>query len=132
MGNIVCKTTFPHRSSSVSWGSMKSTRILFCILIFLLSAAAESLHVTAVGWGSRCLRCGPHSVINSYITGIIGDKRYSLVQHIRYDTGDPGLQVGQDYPVVEINDKTVKVSVTDKQGKQQTKTLDVVTVERVN
>jgi hypothetical protein len=110
---------------------MKSTRILFCILIFLLSAAAESLHVTAVGWGSRCLRCGPHSVIDSYITGTIGDKRYTLVQHIPYGKGYP-LQVGQDYPVVEINDKTVRVSVTDKQGKQQTETLDVVTVERVN
>jgi len=34
--------------------------------------------------------------------------------------------------VVEINDKNLKVGVTDKQGKQQTPTLDVVTVEKVN
>ena len=111
---------------------MKSTGILFCILTFVLSAAAESLHVTAVGWGSRCLSCGPHSVIDSYITGTIGDKRYTLVQHIPYDTGHPVLQVGQDYPVIELNDKNVKVHVTDKRGKQQTETLDVVTVEKVN
>jgi len=98
----------------------------------LAQNAAQSLHVTAVGWGSRCLRCGPHALIDCHITGTIGDKRYTLVQHIPYDTGQPVLRVGQDYPVVEINDKNLKVGVTDKQGKQQTPKLEVVTVEKVN
>ena len=125
--NLECKTTLPQRSFTV-----KTIRILLCVLALVLPAAAQSLHVTAVGWGSRCLRCGPHPLIDCHITGTIGGKRYTLVQHIRYDTGQPVLQVGQDYPVVEINDKNLKVGVTDKQGKQQTPTLDVVTAEKVN
>jgi hypothetical protein len=38
----------------------------------------------------------------------------------------------KDYPVIEINDKTVKARLRDKQGKHQTDMLDVVTVEEEN
>jgi len=39
--------------------------------------------------------------------------------------------VGTDYPVVKATDKTVKVRVTDKKGRESTESLNVVTVEEV-
>jgi hypothetical protein len=105
---------------------MKPTRILLSILALVLSVAAE------VSLASRCLSCGPHSRVDIYITGTISDKRYTLRQQIRDDTGHPTLQLGQKYPVIEVNAENVKVKLRDKQGKEQPETLDVITVEDVN
>ena len=71
-----------------------------------------------------------HTAFNqNIITGRIGDRRYTLEQLASW--GFYHFEVGADYPVVSVDDKALKVSVTDKKGRESTERLNVIGVEEV-
>jgi hypothetical protein len=104
---------------------------LILLLVFTCSAfATDVLHITATHKATRDNeKTYRTSFDQNIITGTIGDKRYTLEQLATW--GVYHFEVGKDYPVVKASDKEVKVTVTNKKGKESTETLNVVTVEEV-
>jgi len=108
---------------------------LFLMLAFLATATIafgqDTLHVTAVHKATRDNEKTYQTAFNqNIITGTIGDRRYTFEQLASW--GFYHFEVGIDYPVVKATDKTVKVRVTDKKGREPTESLNVVTVEEIS
>ncbi len=108
---------------------MKSPILMFALLVTVAIAPAQGiLHITAVHKTTRDNEKTYQTAFNqNIITGIIGDRRYTFEQLASW--GFYHFEVGTDYPVVKSTDKTVKVRVTDKKGRESTESLNVVTVE---
>jgi hypothetical protein len=105
--------------------------LLLAALVFSCSAfAADVFHVTGTHKATRDNEKTYHTSFDqNIITGTIGDRRYTLEQLSAW--GAYHFEVGKDYPVVKATDRELKVSVTNKKGKQSTETLNVLTVEEV-
>ncbi|MFZ0915151.1 MAG: hypothetical protein WBQ76_15140 [Candidatus Korobacteraceae bacterium] len=100
--------------------------------ILLLSAvafAADTFHVTAIHRATETEKTYRTAFSQNLITGTVGNRRYTLEQLTSW--GFYRFQVGADYEVVKGNDKTLKLRVTDKKGRESTESLNVVTVEEV-
>lgn len=116
-----------HQAERRSW-VMRLVSWLSVLLLFVaVSAGAQSLHVTAV----RHLQpTDPAPVSRAFevfvVTGMIDGKTYSLQQMKSW--GTHLVQVGQDYPVLKLTDRTLDVTVTDKKGKAWKENLDVTGV----
>jgi hypothetical protein len=90
--------------------------------------AQESLHVTAIHKATRDDEKTYHTAFNqNIVTGIVGNRRYTLEQLASW--GSYHFEVGQNYDVVKADDKSLKLKVTDKKGRESTERLNVVTVE---
>ena len=105
---------------------------LFAMVVLLFSVAAfgEQMHVVSVHKATRDDEKTYHtSFSQNIIVATIGGKRYTLEQLASW--GFYHFEVGQDYEVVKADDKSVKVNVTDKKGRESTERLNVVTVEEL-
>lgn len=110
---------------------MKSPILMLAFLVTAaIAPAQDTLHVTAVHKATRDNEKTYQTSFNqNIITGTIGDRRYTFEQLASW--GFYHFEVGTDYTVVKATDKTVKVRVTDKKGRESTESLNVVTVEEV-
>jgi hypothetical protein len=107
---------------------MKS--ILLALLFSGISASAQDavLHITGAHKATRDREKTYQTGFNqNIITGTIGDRRYTMEQLAFW--GYYHFKVGEDYSVGKVNDKEVKVRVTDKKGKESTESLNIVTIE---
>jgi hypothetical protein len=80
-----------------------------------------TIHITGI-------RKDPDSNHN-IVMGVIGRNRYTLDEYRSW--GYYHFEVGQDYEVVKTSDKSIKVKVLDKKGKDSTQALEVVKIEEV-
>jgi hypothetical protein len=111
---------------------MRTARTLISGLLLSVAAfAADTFHVTAIHKATRDNEKTYSTGFNqNIITGTVGNRRYTLEQLASW--GFYHFEVGADYPVVKVNDKTLKVQVTNKKGKEATESLSVVTVEEAH
>jgi hypothetical protein len=103
--------------------------LLLALLLSACSASAqEALHITGMHKATRDNEKTYQTSFNqNIITGTIGERRYTMEQLASW--GFHHFEVGKDYPVVKVNDKEIKVRVTDKKGKESTESLNIMTVE---
>jgi hypothetical protein len=107
---------------------MKILALILLLLTALVASAQDSLHITSIHKATRDDEKTYSTAFNqNIINGTIGARKYTFEQLASW--GFYHFEVGKDYPVVKISDKTVKVSVTDKKGHASTESLNVITVE---
>lgn len=99
----------------------------FCMLLLLAAAHAETLHVTVV----RNLQpTDPAPVSRAFrvfvIEGDIGAKHYTAQQI--HSWGSLDFIVGEDYPVVKQDARSLTVVMHDKKGHELKERLDVTGV----
>ena len=111
--------------------TMKCSILMLAFLVAAtIAIAQDTLHVTAVHKATRDDEKTYQTSFNqNIIIGTVGDRRYTFEQLASW--GFYHFEVGTDYPVVKATDKTVKVRVMDKNGRESTESLNVITVEEV-
>ncbi len=97
--------------------------------VLTVAAHGETFHVTGIHKARDDEKAYHTSFNQNIITGTIGARRYTLEQLAAF--GFYHFEVGSDYPVVSVDDKTLKVHVTDKKGRESTERLNVESVEEV-
>jgi len=98
------------------------------LLAFAASGAfgQSTFHVTGVHRATDAERTYKTVFVQDLISGDIDGKHYTVEQLQSW--GSYHFQVGTDYPVVKVDDKTVRVRVADKKGRESTESLNVVTI----
>jgi hypothetical protein len=123
------------------WGTAMEANTMFnkivCSVVFLiltvLAASAQSpapvrfFHVTSTHTAREDEKTYRTSFDQNIITGTVGNMRYTLEQLASW--GFHHFEVGADYPLVRADDKTLKVRVVDKKGRESTESLNVIGVE---
>lgn len=86
------------------------------------------LHISAIHKATRDDEKTYHTSFNqNIITATVENRRYTLEQLASW--GFYHFEVGSDYPVIKIDDKTIKLRVLDKKGRASTESLNIVSVE---
>jgi hypothetical protein len=105
---------------------MKNLIVIAALLISTAALAqdAPSLHITAK---RRPTATDAHHVGATILEGDIGNQHYTL-DEADVLTGMP-FEVGHDYPVVKVDDNTVRVRIANKHGREITWGLPVMGVQ---
>jgi hypothetical protein len=108
-------------------------KMLTVVLLLLGSSLGQDLviHITAVQDHIRSKDEPSFStpLHTKRVTGTIGNKRYELEEAALMSYR---FEVGKDYTVVKVTDKSVKIRVTDRKGHESTESLVVRAVEEVD
>lgn len=102
-------------------------RIMLLFVLVSASAFGQSLHVTAVRqWQPTDAPRVTRSFETFVVEGLFGGKRYQLQQLKVW--GAAVVRVGQDYPVLKVEDRALIVETVDKKGRKDHYRLDVTGV----
>ena len=104
--------------------------LLAVLLMGAAALAGDTFHVTAIHRATDQEKTYHTIYSQNLITGTVGNRTYTLEQLDGW--GAYRFQVGTDYPVVKVTDKTLKLQVTDKKGRESTESLNVVTVQEAS
>ena len=114
---------------------MKTPTFTLTIVFATLAASAQTpatqiIHITAIQDHIRSKDEPSFSTVlhSKRVTGVIGDKRYSLEEAALMAFH---FEVGADYPVLKLTDTGIQIRVTDKKGRQSVERLVVLGVEEV-
>jgi hypothetical protein len=100
------------------------------LFLFATSTFGQTFHVTGTHKAAEAEK-PYHTAFNfTIVVGTIENRRYTTAQLAAF--GAYHFEVGTDYPVVKSDDKTIKVRVTDKKGRESTENLNIEGVEEVN
>ena len=64
-----------------------------------------------------------------YFVATVGNRRYTLNTLAAFGPGN--LDIGSDHPVVKITDRSIKIRVTDKKGRESTESPTIVDVSEM-
>jgi hypothetical protein len=93
----------------------------------LIAQETQTLHITSTHVATRDQeKTYRTSFDQNIITGTIGNRVYTMEQLAAF--GAFHFQVGSDYAVVKVDDRRIKLRVTDKKGRESTESLNVVSV----
>jgi hypothetical protein len=102
-------------------------KTLLAVFLFASVVHAETFHITGVKRATEAEKTYRTSFSQNLVTGTIGNKQYTLEQLASW--GYFHFEVGAEYPVVKVTDKSLKLRVTDKKGRESTESLNIVEVK---
>ena len=104
--------------------------ILLALALFsstLIAQETQTFHVTSIRLATNDVEKTYHTMFaQEIITGTVGSLVYTLEELA--PRGGCQFAIGTDYQVVKVDDRHIKIRVTDKKGRESTESLNVVSV----